>query len=82
MSFEDSDLHQQAEDNYLSTKKENSYKLAYLENTENTKEKTDRETKIKSQRVTILLRTASVNTRQIWKEILIISCFRLSERVL
>jgi hypothetical protein len=50
MSFEDSDLHLQAEDNYPSKKKENSYKLTCLENTENIKTKTERETKIKSLR--------------------------------
>jgi hypothetical protein len=57
-------------------------KLTCLENTENIQRKTERETKIKLQRVTILLRTAGVSTRQIWKETLIISCFRLSEKVL
>jgi hypothetical protein len=47
MLFEDSDLYLQAEDNYPSRKKENSYKLTCLENTENIKTKIERETRIK-----------------------------------
>jgi hypothetical protein len=63
-------------------RKRTANKLTCLQNTKNIKTKTERKTNIKSQLVTTLLRAAGLNTRQIWKETLIISCFKVSERVL
>jgi hypothetical protein len=74
VSFEDSDLHIEVEDNSPPRWGETATKLTCLENTENRERKTEREKKIKSQHVNILLRRAGVNAIKIWKETLIICC--------